>query len=111
MSGSRCDHCGSNPYFSREFPRVRDEAFYWRNKAKALAAELEALKLDREFDAFKDRTDVAWLQGKVVAQARELKRLNDARNTQRVRADLDPAPDKAMTTITVVESKAQLSDR
>jgi hypothetical protein len=106
MNPRRCDDCGSDPYFSREFPRVRDEAFYWRNKAKALAAELEALKLDREFDTYRDRTDVAWLQGKVVAQARELKRLNDARNAQRIRAGLEPQPDKEMTSLTVVESKA-----
>lgn len=106
MSVRRCEHCDSDPYFSREFPRVRDEAFFWRNKAKALAAELEALKLDREFDAHRDLTNVAWLQGKVVAQARELKRLNDARNAQRIRAGLEPKPDKAMTSLTVVESKA-----
>lgn len=106
MSARRCEHCGSDPWFSRNFPRVRDEATFWRNKAKALAAEIEALKLDREFEAYRDRTDVAWLQGKVVAQARELKRLNDARNAQRVREGLEPQPDKEMTSATAVESKA-----
>lgn len=106
MSTRRCEHCGSDPYFSRRFPEVRDEVHYWRNKAKALAGELEALKLEREFEAYKDRTDVAWLQGKVVAQAREIKRLNDARNAQRIREGLEPKPDKALTSATVVESRA-----
>lgn len=106
MSTRRCEHCGSDPWFSREFPRVRDEAAFWRDKAKALAGALEALKLDREFDIHRDRTDVAWLQGKVVAQARELKRLNDARNAQRIREGQEPKPDKAMTSVTVVETSA-----
>jgi hypothetical protein len=106
VSARQCEVCGSDRYFSREFPRVRDELHYWRTKAHALAAELESMKLDREFEAFKDRTDVAWLQGKVVAQAREIKRLNDARNVQRIKADLEPGPDREMTSATVVESKA-----
>jgi hypothetical protein len=106
VSSRHCEHCDSDPWFSKNFPRVRDEAQYWRNKAKVLAAELESLKLEREFEAFKDRTDVAWLQAKVVAQARELKRLNDAENARRVREGLEPKPDKAMASATVVESRA-----
>ena len=106
MADSRhCEHCGSDPWFSRNFPRVRDEMAFWRNKAKALAAEVESMKLDREFEAFKDRTDVAWLQGKVVAQAREIKRLNDARNAQRIKEGLEPHPDQALASATVVESR------
>lgn len=106
MTDLRCEHCGANSYYSREFPRVRDEAVFWRNKAKALAAEVQSLRLDQEFAAFKDRTDVAWLQAKVVAQAREIRRLNDARNAQRVREGREPKPDNAMTSATLTESKA-----
>ena len=103
MSPRKCEHCGSDTYFAREFPRVRDEAVYWRNKAKALAGELEALKLERQFDAYRDRTDVAWLQGKVVAQARELSRRNDARNVERIKSGLDPEPDRSVRSITRTE--------
>lgn len=101
-----CEHCGSDRWFSRNFPRVRDEMIFWRDQAKAYAAQVESHKLDREFEAFKDRTDVAWLQAKVVAQAREIKRLNDARNAQRIRDGQDPRPDKHMTSATVVESRS-----
>lgn len=106
MSARKCEHCGSDPYFSREFPRLRDQMMFWRDKAKALAGLVESMKLDREFDDFRDRTDVAWLQAKVVAQAREIRRLNDARNVQRIREGLEPKPDKAMTSATLVEAKS-----
>jgi hypothetical protein len=106
VSSKDCEHCGSNKYFAREFPRVRDEAQFWQQKAKTLAAEVEALKLDQEFSAYRDRTDVAWLQGKVVAQARELRRLNDAHNVQRIRSGLDPVPDKSVSSVTKTEVQA-----
>jgi hypothetical protein len=101
-----CEHCGSDKWFAREFPRVRDEMMFWRAKAKALGAELESQRQDREFEAFRDRTDVAWLQAKVVAQAREIKRLNNARNARRIKDGLEPLPDKALTSATVAESNA-----
>ena len=100
MSTRDCEHCGSNKYFAREFARVRDSGRWWEQQAKKLAAEVEALKLDQEFGAFQDLTNVAWLQGKVVAQARELSRLNDARNARRIQSGLDPLPDKDVPSVT-----------
>lgn len=105
-----CDHCGADPYFSREFPRVRDESMYWQTQAKRLAAQLSALKLDEEFAVFQDRTNVAWLQAKVVAQARELKRLNDSGNVNLIRADREPVPDVTVRSVTAVEVGAQQRD-
>lgn len=110
MSSRNCEHCGSNKYFAREFARVRDEAAYWQRTAKTLAAEAEALKLDREFSAYQDLTNVAWLQGKVVAQARELKRLNDERNTGRIKSGLDPLPDKDVPSVTKTSIQAPSAD-
>lgn len=98
-----CEVCGSDRYFAREFPRVRDEALFWERKAKQLAARVQQLELDAEFNRFKDRTDVAWLQGKVVAQARELKRLNDAKNVRRIKEELDVQPDLEVSSITKTE--------
>lgn len=106
MGTRDCEHCGSNKYFAREFARVRDSGRWWEQRAKKLAAEVEALKLDREFGAFRDLTDVAWLQGKVVAQARELNRLNDARNARRIQSGLDPLADKDVTSITQTSIQA-----
>jgi hypothetical protein len=50
-----------------------------RQRAEVARLELEAL-LERD----RDRTDVAWLQGKVLRQARELKRLTDAADLREI---------------------------
>lgn len=79
-----CEHCGADAWFAREFPRVRDEGLYWRDQVTRLNVRVAELEADAEFQRYKDRTDVAWLQGNVVAQRRELKRLNDAVKRHRV---------------------------
>ena len=101
-----CSECQSDPYFAREFPRVRDESHYWQQEAKRLAARVAALELDAEFARWQVRTDVAWLQGKVVAQARELKRLNDARNVRRMKAGMEPSEDRLAPSLTPLETQA-----
>jgi hypothetical protein len=73
----------STDWQARDLRRLQDEnrmlrIEYARSKAKIAQLELDAL-LERE----RDRTDVAWLQGKVLRQARELKRLNEARELRR----------------------------
>ncbi len=98
-----CPHCGSDTYFAREFPRVRDQSQWWRREAEKLAAEVAQLKLAAEHSRWRDRTDVAWLQGKVVAQRRALKRLNDEVNAERIRRDIDPRPDVVVSSVTALE--------
>ena len=105
-----CGKCISNDYRLREFARVRDEARYWREQARRIAAEVESLKLDAEFGRYQERTDTAWLQGKVVAQARELKRLNDAQNVRRIKNGLEPRDDVAASSITALEVEAQVRE-
>ena len=107
-----CPECKSDTYFAREFSRVRDEAQFWRRQAEKAAAEVSRLQLKIEHGEYRDRTDVAWLQGKVVAQRRELKRLNDERNTQRIRSDLDPlAEDVEVSSVTPVEVRRAIAER
>ena len=99
----------SEKYRLREFARVRDEARFWREKFKQVNVALATLKAERELDEFRDRTDVAWLQGKVVRQARELKRLNDAFNAHLVMVGEDPRPDVDAHSVTRIEVGAQRS--
>lgn len=98
-----CPQCGSDTWMAGEFPRVRDQAQWWEREAKRLVRELEVLRLDVAQAKWRDRTDVAWLQAKVVAQARELQRLNDRRNAERVRRNVKPRPDVTASSITVTE--------
>lgn len=101
---SYCDNCGSNPWFAKEFPRVRDDAAFWRREAEKLAARVGQLELAAKHQDHRDRTDVSWLQSKVTAQARELKRLNDQRNVDRIKSGLDPmSTDVVVSSITKVE--------
>jgi len=94
----------------RAFPRIRDEAQYWQQVAKQNARRVAELEADREFQMFRDRTDVAWLEGKVVAQARELKRLNDHRNVERIKRGVDPIDDVQVSSITPVEVVSQFRE-
>jgi hypothetical protein len=93
VSATTCDVCGSNKYFAREFGRVRDEAVFWRLEAEKLGARVAQLELAAKLAEHRDRTDVAWLQGKVVAQRRELKALNDRRNLAAIKSNVDPLPE------------------
>lgn len=101
---SHCEHCGSNTYFARNFPRVRDEADYLRRELNKKMVRIAQLELELSLRDHRERTDAAWLRGKVVAQARELKRLNDKRNSERVMAGQEPLPDVTdVDTITATE--------
>jgi hypothetical protein len=110
MADRICKDCGADKYFAREFPRVRDEARYWREQVTRLNVRVAELEADAEYQRYKDRTDAAWLQGKVVAQRRELKRLNDAANAQLIRADLEPEPDVSASSLTSVEVDSRRRD-
>jgi hypothetical protein len=101
----------SEKYRLREFSRVRDEVRFWREKFMQANVELARMRAEKELDQFRDRTDVAWLQGKVVAQSRELKRLNDAFNSRRVMAGEEPTPDVDAHTLTKVEVESKQVNR
>lgn len=74
--------------------RDRSETAFWRRSHEQLTARIANLEAELALREHRDRTDVAWLQGKVVAQARELKRLNDEINVRYVRAGTEaPVPD------------------
>lgn len=104
MTSRICPSCGHDSYHARQFPAVRDRAYRWERKAKILAGKLAALELDLAERDARDRTDVAWLQIKVVAQARELQRLNAARNARLIRDGEAPQPDRTdATSITALE--------
>lgn len=111
MSALTCDACGSNKYFAREFGRVRDEAAFWRLQAEQLGARVAQLELAAKLVEHRDRTDVAWLQGKVVAQRRELKALNDRRNLAAIKSGVEPlAEDVEVLSVTRTEVDSQYVD-
>jgi len=111
MSAMTCDVCGSNKYFARDFGRVRDEAAFWRRQAEELGARVAQLELAAKLAEHRDRTDVAWLQGKVVAQRRELKALNDRRNLAAMKSGVDPLPeDVEVVSVTRTEVDSQYYD-
>lgn len=111
MSTTTCDTCGSNKHFARNFARVRDEAEFWRREAAKLAARVGQLELNAKLAEHRDRTDVAWLQGKVVAQRRELKMLNDRRNIASIKSGVEPlAEDVEVTSVTRTEVDSQHSE-
>lgn len=97
----------SEKFRLREFSRMRDEARFWRQQFYEANVQLATLKAEAKLAEFRDRTDVAWLQGKVIRQARELKRLNDVFNASRVMEDLDPKPDVEVASITKIEVDSQ----
>jgi hypothetical protein len=104
VSTRDCETCGANKYSGRNFARVRDEAAFWRREAEKLSARVGQLELNAKLAEHRDRTDVAWLQGKVVAQARELKKLNDRRNVSLIKSGIEPlAEDVEVTSVTGVE--------
>lgn len=108
MSDRVCETCGSDKYFARNFARVRDEAAFWRREAEKAGARVAQLELAAKLAEHRDRTDVAWLQGKVVSQRRELKALNDRRNVVAIKADMEPqAEDVEVTSVTRVEVDSQ----
>lgn len=95
------------PWEVRQFARVRDEARFWRERFQKANVELATMKAEKALEEFRDRTDVAWLQGKVVRQQRELKRLNDALNTLRIEHGYVPVDDVSVESVTLVEVRSQ----
>ena len=63
---------------AREVRRLQDENRVLRRENARARAEVARLELEALLERERDRTDVAWLQGKVLRQKRELKRLTEA---------------------------------
>lgn len=73
----------------RDYQRVCGENQILRRELARLNAEVAQLKLKILLDAEREKTDVAWLQGKVRRQKAELNRINGVREAERIVMELD----------------------
>jgi hypothetical protein len=78
---------------AKEFRRLRSDAQFWQGEHVRLVGRISMLETEIKLNEHRDRTDVAWLQGKVVAQRKEIKRLNDSYNAERLQRGVEVVPD------------------
>lgn len=74
-------------WIEREWRRLSTENRIIKQTVRAQAARIAELELEAALEKERDRTDIAWLQGKVVRQKRELQRLADAAEVKEIRKE------------------------
>ena len=106
-----CD-CGVNCdcWGARRFRESRSDSQFWQAEHVRMTARVAQLETELKLRDHRDRTDVAWLQAKVVAQRREIKRLNDDYNARRLRGGVDPVPDVEPEHANKVEVDSRMHD-
>lgn len=74
---TECPECGSNPWFSQEFPRVRDENLALRDRLVREAKKHAAEKMLWEIERMKWEEWQRANQRKTVRQGRVIRRLEE----------------------------------